>query len=53
MVIRIITPGGSVTLSSGSLGSGSLVGFNIVITSKVEAKQLTELTTKVDFSVSY
>ena len=42
-------PGGSVTLSSGSLGSGSLVGFNIVITSKVEAKQLTELTNQGGF----
>jgi len=42
-------PGGSVTLSSGSLGSGSLVGFNIVITSKIEAKQLTELTNQGGF----
>ena len=47
-------PGGSVTLSSGTLGNGSLTGFNIVITSKVEAKQLTELTNQGGFfSVSY
>ena len=42
-------PGGSVTLTSGTLGSGSLAGFTIVITSKVEAKQLTELTNQGGF----
>ncbi len=42
-------PGGSVTLASGTLGSGSLTGFTIVITSKVEAKQLTELTNQGGF----
>ena len=38
-------PGGSVTLLSGNLATG----YNIVITSKVEAKQLTELTNQGGF----
>ena len=42
-------PGGSVTLSSGTLGSDSLTGFNIVITSKVSALQQTEITNQGGF----